>query len=58
MFEYSGHFEPKNYHDEYQETVLKAIDLKAKGKVIRKSKKKTTKELSSLMQALEKSLKA
>ena len=53
-----GHFEPENYHDEYQETVLKAIDLKAKGKGIRKSKKKTTKELSSLMQALEKSLKA
>lgn len=53
-----GHFEPKNYHDEFEETIQKAIDLKAKGKSLHKSKKKTTKELSSLMQALEKSLKA
>lgn len=52
-----GHFEPNKYKDEYQNSLLKAIKDKAKGKKMKKSKKKKTQDISSLMEALEKSLK-
>ena len=52
-----GHFEPDKYKDEYQNSLLKAIKDKAKGKKVKKSKKKKTQDISSLMEALEKSLK-
>lgn len=52
-----GHFEPEKYKDEYQKSLLKAIKDKAKGKKMKKSKKKKTQDISSLMEALEKSLK-
>lgn len=52
-----GHFEPDKYKDEYQNSLLKAIKDKAKGKKMKKSKKKKTQDISSLMEALEKSLK-
>ncbi len=52
-----GHFEPDKYKDEYQNSLLKAIKDKVKGKKMKKSKKKKTQDISSLMEALEKSLK-
>ena len=52
-----GHFEPDKYKDEYQNSLLKAIKDKAKGKKMKKSKKKKTQDISSLIEALEKSLK-
>ena len=52
-----GNFEPDKYKDEYQNSLLKAIKDKAKGKKMKKSKKKKTQDISSLMEALEKSLK-
>ena len=53
----TAHFEPQKYKDEYHEKVLKAIELKSKGKKVPKSKKKSSKEIASIMKALEKSLK-
>ena len=52
----TAHFEPQKYKDEYHEKVLKAIELKSKGKKVPKSKKKSSKEIASMMNALEKSL--
>ena len=52
-----GVFEPEKYRDEYQDKVKEAIDAKLKGKKVVKSKKRTKKEVTDLMKALEKSLK-
>ena len=52
-----GHFEPEKYKDEYQNSLLKAVKEKAKGKKIKKGRKKKMQDVSSLMEALEKSLK-
>lgn len=52
-----GHFEPEKYKDEYQDNISKAIDLKLAGKTVKGSKKKNRKNITDLMDALEKSLK-
>jgi DNA end-binding protein Ku len=49
-------FQPDQYHDEYRAQVMKLIDSKGKGKVIRFPKEKVTKPDVSLMEALEASL--
>ena len=49
-------FEPEKYKDEYQENIKKAIDDKLDGKVIKGKKKKTKKQVTDLLDALEKSL--
>ena len=52
-----GKFEPSKYKDEYQDNIKKAIDDKLKGKKVKGVKKKNKKQISDLMEALEKSLK-
>lgn len=52
-----GKFEPSKYKDEYQDNIKHAIDLKLDGKEIKSKKKKSKVQVSSLMDALEKSLK-
>lgn len=52
-----GKFEPDKYKDEYQDNIRNAIDDKLDGKKIKSTKKKKKKQISDLMQALEKSLK-
>ena len=49
-------FDPKEYKDEYQDNIKVAINNKIDGKKIKKSKSKNKKEISDLMEALEKSL--
>lgn len=53
----SSKFEPKNYKDEYQNIIKKAIDDKLSGKKIKGVKRKKTSNVSDLLEALEKSLK-
>ena len=55
--ERSGKFEPEKYKDEYQENIQKAIKEKQTGKKVKGEKKKPKKQVSDLMEALEKSLK-
>lgn len=50
-------FEPEKYKDEYQNNIRKAIEDKMNGKTIKGTKKKTKKQVTDLMEALEKSLK-
>ena len=52
-----GKFEPDKYRDDYQDNIRKAIDDKINGKSIKGNKKKSRKQISDLMEALEKSLK-
>ena len=52
-----GKFEPGKYKDEYQNNIRKAIEDKLDGKTIKSVKKKSKKQISDLMEALEKSLK-
>lgn len=52
-----GRFEPEKYKDEYQNNIKNAIDDKIDGKEIKGSKRKTKKQITDLMEALEKSLK-
>lgn len=52
-----GKFEPSKYKDEYQDNIRKAIEDKVNGKKIKSVKKKNKKQISDLMEALEKSLK-
>lgn len=52
-----GKFEPEKYKDEYQDNIKKAIEDKVEGKSIKKVKKNNKKQISDLMEALEKSLK-
>lgn len=52
-----GKFEPQKYKDEYQNNIKEAIDNKINGKAIKKTKTKSKKQISDLMEALEKSLK-
>ncbi len=52
-----GKFEPDKYRDDYQDNIRKAIDDKINGKSIKGKKKKSRKQISDLMEALEKSLK-
>lgn len=52
-----GKFEPTKYKDEYQDNIKKAIENKIDGKEITGAKKKKKKQISDLMEALEKSLK-
>lgn len=52
-----GKFEPSKYKDEYQDNIRKAIEDKVNGKKIKSAKKKNKKQISDLMEALEKSLK-
>lgn len=52
-----GSFEPEKYKDEYQENIQKAIKEKQNGKKVKGEKKKPKKQVSDLMEALEKSLK-
>lgn len=52
-----GKFEPSKYKDEYQDNLKKAIEDKMEGKEIKADKKKNKKQISDLMEALEKSLK-
>lgn len=51
-----GKFEPEKYKDEYQDNIRDAIDDKIEGKNIKGKKKKNKKQISDLMEALEKSL--
>ncbi|MBE6155265.1 MAG: Ku protein [Firmicutes bacterium] len=52
----SGKFEPEKYKDEYQEKIKEAINDKLEGKEIKGKKKSPKKQVSDLMEALEKSL--
>ena len=52
-----GKFEPNKYKDEYQNNIKKAIEDKVNGKKVKGVKKKSKKQISDLMEALEKSLK-
>ena len=52
-----GKFEPDKYKDEYQNNIKKAIEDKVNGKKVKGVKKKSKKQISDLMEALEKSLK-
>lgn len=52
-----GKFEPQKYKDEYQNNIKEAINNKINGKAIKKTKTKSKKQISDLMEALEKSLK-
>jgi len=52
-----GKFEPSKYKDEYQDNIKKAIEDKIDGKTIKTKKKSNKKQISDLMEALEKSLK-
>lgn len=52
-----GDFEPEKYKDEYQNNLRNAIEDKIEGKTIKTAKKKNKKQISDLMEALEKSLK-
>ena len=52
-----GNFEPEKYLDEYQNNIKNAIEDKLNGKKIQSQKKKPKKQVSDLMEALEKSLK-
>lgn len=52
-----GEFEPEKYKDEYQNNIKEAIENKINGKEIKGKKKKARKQVSDLMEALEKSLK-
>ncbi len=52
-----GKFEPDKYKDEYQVNIRKAIDDKINGKTVKSAKRKSRKQISDLMEALEKSLK-
>ncbi len=53
----SGHFNPSEYVDDYQNKIKDAIDKKIDGKTIKKAKSKKTISVKNLMDALEKSLK-
>lgn len=53
-----GKFEPKKYKDEYQDNIKQAIEDKIDGKKIKSKKTKNKKQISDLMEALEKSLKS
>lgn len=53
----TGKFEPKKYHDEYQDKIKEAIDKKVSGKEIPKTKSKKRESVKDLMEALEKSIK-
>lgn len=55
--EMRGHFEPEKYKDEYQDNIREAIEDKLDGKTIKSKRKKRGREISDLMEALEKSLK-
>ena len=50
-------FEPEKYKDEYQNNIKKAIENKLKGNKIKVLKNKSKKQITNLMEALEKSLK-
>ena len=50
-------FEPEKYKDEYQNNIKKAIENKLKGNKIKVPKNKSKKQITNLMEALEKSLK-
>lgn len=52
-----GHFEPEKYKDEYQDNIRSAIEDKLDGKAVKGTKKKNKKQITDLMEALEKSLK-
>ncbi len=52
-----GKFEPQKYKDEYQNNIQNAISDKIDGKKIKGTKRKNKKQISDLMEALEKSLK-
>ena len=45
------------YKDEYQNNIKKAIEDKLDGKTVKSVKKKSKKQITDLMEALEKSLK-
>ena len=53
-----GKFEPEKYKDEYQNNIKNAIELKLDGKEIKSKKEKSKVQVTNLMEALEKSLKA
>lgn len=53
----NGKFEPNKYRDEYQDNIRKAIDDKLNGKKVKSTRRKNKKQISDLMEALEKSLK-
>ena len=50
-------FKPETYKDDYQDRITDAIEDKAKGKEVKKVKSKKNKNISDLMEALEKSIK-
>lgn len=52
-----GKFKPDELADEYQESIKDAIDDKLSGNEIKDSRKKPKKQIASLLEALEKSLK-
>ncbi len=52
-----GKFTPQKYKDEYQDNIKEAIQDKIDGKQIKNNKRKTKKQITDLMEALEKSLK-
>lgn len=51
-----GKFEPLKYKDEYQDNIKNAINDKLDGKKIKSKTKKNKKQITDLMEALEKSL--
>lgn len=51
-----GKFEPEKYKDEYQQSIKNAINDKLDGKEIKSKTKKNKKQITDLMEALEKSL--
>ena len=53
----TGKFNPKDYKDEYNERVKKAIKDKAQGKTIKKYDNEKTVNITDLMDALQKSVK-
>ena len=54
----SGKFEPKKYVDEYQTRLKDAIEKKVEGKEIKQIKSKKKKNITNLLDALEKSIKS
>ncbi len=52
----TGTFEPEKYVDEYQSRIKEAIEKKVEGKTIKKVKSKKKKNISNLLEALEKSI--
>ncbi len=55
--ERKGKFEPEKLQDEYQNNIKNAINLKLNGKTIKGKKKTQKKQVTDLLEALEKSLK-